>query len=174
MRQKLLFQVLNLLFQLLNSMKQLRKNCLRNWKTTEEALWNQKQKKRLEGSWFVWRTGELHCISTIQWDISSVQSYIVKGKTCRFSTLFNRDADSMPRVWTGKEDIKAITKTACSAIGQMSVLYIWNINGLYCSSWKLFSILLQSMKLLATLAAIRLDEAVGNHLIHVPPVRGRR
>ncbi|XP_066308875.1 uncharacterized protein [Miscanthus floridulus] len=32
----------------------------------------------------------------------------------------------------------------------------------------------ESMKLLATLAAIRLDEAVGNHLIHVPPVRGRR
>jgi hypothetical protein len=48
----------------------------------------------------------------------------------RFSTLFSRDADSMPRMWTGKEDIKAITKTARSA----------------------------SMKLLATLAAIRLDE----------------
>ncbi|KAJ3701927.1 hypothetical protein LUZ61_005632 [Rhynchospora tenuis] len=48
----------------------------------------------------------------------------------RFSTLFSRDADSMPRVWTGKEDIKAITKTARSA----------------------------SMKLLSTLAAIRLDE----------------
>ena len=41
-------------------------------------------------------------------------------------------------------------------------------------NYSLFSILLQSMKLLATLAAIRLDEAVGNHLIHVPPVRGRR
>ncbi|TVU34204.1 hypothetical protein EJB05_16035 [Eragrostis curvula] len=48
----------------------------------------------------------------------------------RFSTLFSRDADSMPRVWTGKEDIKAITKTARSA----------------------------SMKLLSTVAAIRLDE----------------
>ncbi|KAJ1279210.1 hypothetical protein BS78_04G138000 [Paspalum vaginatum] len=48
----------------------------------------------------------------------------------RFSTLFSRDADSMPRVWTGKEDIKSITKTARSA----------------------------SMKLLATLAAIRLDD----------------
>ncbi|GJN18581.1 hypothetical protein PR202_gb05753 [Eleusine coracana subsp. coracana] len=33
----------------------------------------------------------------------------------RFSTLFSRDADSMPRVWTGKEDIKAITKTARSS-----------------------------------------------------------
>ncbi|TVU30023.1 hypothetical protein EJB05_21625 [Eragrostis curvula] len=42
----------------------------------------------------------------------------------------SRDADSMPRVWTGKEDIKAITKTARSA----------------------------SMKLLSQLAAIRLDE----------------
>lgn len=48
----------------------------------------------------------------------------------RFSMLFSRDADSMPRVWTGKEDIKAITKTARSA----------------------------SMKLLSTMAAIRLDE----------------
>ncbi|XP_044348906.1 protein ROOT HAIR DEFECTIVE 3 isoform X1 [Triticum aestivum] len=48
----------------------------------------------------------------------------------RFSTLFSRDADSMPRVWTGKEDIKAITKTARSA----------------------------SMKLLSTMAAIRLEE----------------
>uniref|UniRef100_A0A0E0C3S9 GB1/RHD3-type G domain-containing protein n=2 Tax=Oryza meridionalis TaxID=40149 RepID=A0A0E0C3S9_9ORYZ len=42
----------------------------------------------------------------------------------------SRDADSMPRVWTGKEDIKAITKTARSA----------------------------SMKLLSTMAAIRLEE----------------
>ncbi|ONM40595.1 Protein ROOT HAIR DEFECTIVE 3 [Zea mays] len=48
----------------------------------------------------------------------------------RFSMLFSRDADSMPRVWTGKEDIKAITKTARSA----------------------------SMKLLSTMAAIRLEE----------------
>uniref|UniRef100_A0ACD5VXX5 Uncharacterized protein n=1 Tax=Avena sativa TaxID=4498 RepID=A0ACD5VXX5_AVESA len=48
----------------------------------------------------------------------------------RFTMLFSRDADSMPRVWTGKEDIKAITKTARSA----------------------------SMKLLSTMAAIRLDE----------------
>jgi hypothetical protein len=33
----------------------------------------------------------------------------------RFSTLFSHDSDSMPRVWTGKEDIRAITKTARSA-----------------------------------------------------------
>ncbi|KAJ6803042.1 protein ROOT HAIR DEFECTIVE 3-like [Iris pallida] len=48
----------------------------------------------------------------------------------RFSTLFSRDSDSMPRVWTGKEDIRAITKTARSA----------------------------SLKLLSVMAAIRLDE----------------
>ncbi|KAF5727860.1 Root hair defective 3 GTP-binding protein (RHD3) isoform 2 [Tripterygium wilfordii] len=47
----------------------------------------------------------------------------------RFSTLFTHDSDSMPRVWTGKEDIRAITKTARSA----------------------------SLKLLSALAAIRLD-----------------
>lgn len=34
----------------------------------------------------------------------------------RFSMLFNNDSDSMPRVWTGKEDIRAITKTARTAV----------------------------------------------------------
>ena len=34
----------------------------------------------------------------------------------RFSTLFSRDSDSMPRVWTGNEDIRAITKVARSAV----------------------------------------------------------
>ncbi|XP_076937885.1 protein ROOT HAIR DEFECTIVE 3-like isoform X2 [Bidens hawaiensis] len=48
----------------------------------------------------------------------------------RFTSLFNHDSDSMPRVWTGKEDIRTITKTARSS----------------------------SLKLLSVLAAIRLDE----------------
>ncbi|XP_057797183.1 protein ROOT HAIR DEFECTIVE 3 [Salvia miltiorrhiza] len=48
----------------------------------------------------------------------------------RFSTLFSHDSDSMPRVWTGKEDIRAITKTARSA----------------------------SLKLLSVMAAVRLDD----------------
>lgn len=48
----------------------------------------------------------------------------------RFSTLFSHDSDSMPRVWTGKEDIRAITKTARSS----------------------------SLKLLSVMAAIRLDD----------------
>ncbi|OMO70752.1 Root hair defective 3 GTP-binding protein [Corchorus capsularis] len=52
----------------------------------------------------------------------------------RFSTLFSHDSDSMPRVWTGKEDIRAITKTARSA----------------------------SLKLLSVMAAIRLDDAPDN------------
>ncbi|KAK4772079.1 hypothetical protein SAY86_013854 [Trapa natans] len=52
----------------------------------------------------------------------------------RFESLFSRDADSMPRVWTGKEDIRAITKTARSA----------------------------SLKLLSTMAAIRLDDETDN------------
>ncbi|GMH03757.1 hypothetical protein Nepgr_005596 [Nepenthes gracilis] len=33
----------------------------------------------------------------------------------RFTTLFSHDSDSMPRIWSGKEDIKAITKLARSA-----------------------------------------------------------
>ncbi|XP_073120651.1 protein ROOT HAIR DEFECTIVE 3-like [Henckelia pumila] len=48
----------------------------------------------------------------------------------RFSTLFGQDTDSMPRVWTGKEDIRAITKSARSA----------------------------SLKLLSIMAAIRLTD----------------
>lgn len=48
----------------------------------------------------------------------------------RFTTLFSNDSDSMPRVWSGKEDIKAITKVARSA----------------------------SLKLLSVMAAIRWDD----------------
>ncbi|KZV51416.1 hypothetical protein F511_20580 [Dorcoceras hygrometricum] len=48
----------------------------------------------------------------------------------RFLKLFSQDSDSMPRVWTGKEDIRAITKTARSS----------------------------SLKLLSVMAAIRLDD----------------
>ncbi|CAA2992130.1 protein ROOT HAIR DEFECTIVE 3-like isoform X1 [Olea europaea var. sylvestris] len=48
----------------------------------------------------------------------------------RFTTIFSHDSDSMPRVWTGKEDIRAINKTARSA----------------------------SLKLLSVMAAIRLDD----------------
>ncbi|PIA46775.1 hypothetical protein AQUCO_01500372v1 [Aquilegia coerulea] len=52
----------------------------------------------------------------------------------RFSTLFSHDSDSMPRIWTGKEDIRAITKTARSA----------------------------SLKLLSVMAAVRLDDDSDN------------
>ncbi|KAK7349247.1 hypothetical protein VNO77_06459 [Canavalia gladiata] len=48
----------------------------------------------------------------------------------RFTMLFSHDSDSMPRIWTGKEDIRAITKTARSA----------------------------SLKLLSVMAALRLDD----------------
>ncbi|TQD91261.1 hypothetical protein C1H46_023187 [Malus baccata] len=52
----------------------------------------------------------------------------------RFARVFNYDSDSMPRVWTGNEDIKSITKDARTA----------------------------SLKLLSTMAAIRLDEKPDN------------
>lgn len=48
----------------------------------------------------------------------------------RFSSLFSHDSDSMPRVWTGKENIRAITKDARS----------------------------RSLKLLAVMAALHLEE----------------
>ncbi|XP_059638453.1 protein ROOT HAIR DEFECTIVE 3-like [Cornus florida] len=52
----------------------------------------------------------------------------------RFSTLFSHDADSMPRIWSGKEDIRAITKTARSS----------------------------SLKLLSVMAVIRLEDEADN------------
>ncbi|KAM1484537.1 hypothetical protein TB2_035671 [Malus domestica] len=52
----------------------------------------------------------------------------------RFAVVFNYDSDSMPRVWTGNEDIRSITKDARTA----------------------------SLKLLLTMAAIRLDEKPDN------------
>ncbi|KAF3450609.1 hypothetical protein FNV43_RR06698 [Rhamnella rubrinervis] len=55
---------------------------------------------------------------------------VLSGMKERFTTLFSHDSDSMPRVWTGKEDIRSITKTARSA----------------------------SLKLLSCLAAIRLND----------------
>ncbi|KAJ4755860.1 hypothetical protein LUZ62_090265 [Rhynchospora pubera] len=48
----------------------------------------------------------------------------------RFATVFSHDKDSMPRVWTGREDIRAITKEARTA----------------------------ALKLLAMLAAVRLED----------------
>lgn len=34
----------------------------------------------------------------------------------RFATVFNHDEDSLPRVWTGKEDIRTITRDARVAV----------------------------------------------------------
>lgn len=36
----------------------------------------------------------------------------------RFSTVFNHDEDSMPRVWTGKENVRIITKEARATVPQ--------------------------------------------------------
>ncbi|KAG2728813.1 hypothetical protein I3760_01G221700 [Carya illinoinensis] len=47
----------------------------------------------------------------------------------RFSTLFSHDSDSMPRVWTANEDIRAITKTARSAsLKLLSVMVVTRLN----------------------------------------------
>ncbi|KAK1351898.1 hypothetical protein POM88_053903 [Heracleum sosnowskyi] len=52
----------------------------------------------------------------------------------RFTTVFNHDDDSLPRVWTGKEDIRTITRDARAA----------------------------SLKLLSTMVVIHLDEREDN------------
>jgi hypothetical protein len=57
--------------------------------------------------------------------ISSI--YTKLKQIYRSSTQFSRDAGSMSKVWTRKEDIKAITKTAHSVVRQMLIfntLYI--------------------------------------------------
>ncbi|KAJ0981662.1 hypothetical protein J5N97_009917 [Dioscorea zingiberensis] len=70
----------------------------------------------------------------------------------RFSSVFSHDTDSMPRVWTGKEDIRTITKQARAA----------------------------ALELLSVLVAIRLDEKpdkvehiLKSTLIDVPVVQAR-
>ncbi|KAK8546874.1 hypothetical protein V6N13_093913 [Hibiscus sabdariffa] len=52
----------------------------------------------------------------------------------RFTTVFSHDSDSMPRIWTGKEDIRAITRTARTGC----------------------------LKLLSVMAAIRLEDSDDN------------
>ncbi|XP_010542421.1 PREDICTED: protein ROOT HAIR DEFECTIVE 3 isoform X2 [Tarenaya hassleriana] len=47
----------------------------------------------------------------------------------RFATIFSHDADSMPRVWTGKEDIRAITKMArSSSLKLLSVMAVTRLD----------------------------------------------
>ncbi|XP_021887568.1 protein ROOT HAIR DEFECTIVE 3 homolog 2-like [Carica papaya] len=61
----------------------------------------------------------------------------------RFSTVFNHDKDSMPRIWTGKEDIKAITKEArSSALSLLSVMAAIRLDE---TSDKIESVLLASL-----------------------------
>lgn len=38
------------------------------------------------------------------------------GNIVRFLTVFSHDNDSLPRVWTGNENIRTITKEARSAV----------------------------------------------------------
>nr|CAD1822487.1 unnamed protein product [Ananas comosus var. bracteatus] len=81
----------------------------------------------------------------------------------RFSTVFNHDKDSLPRVWTGKEDIRAITKEARSAEEKTKFRNIF------------------ALKLLVVFAAIRLDDkpdkienALSSSLLEQGPVSQSR
>ncbi|KAF6148812.1 hypothetical protein GIB67_038145 [Kingdonia uniflora] len=71
-----------------------------------------------------------HAISVVEGKAREEAGRVLIHMKERFSTLFSHDADSIPRVWTGKEDIRAITKAARS----------------------------ESLKLLSVLAAVRLDD----------------
>eukprot|EP00850_Spirogloea_muscicola_P012497 SM000081S22631 [mRNA] locus=s81:188171:199824:+ [translate_table: standard] len=54
----------------------------------------------------------------------------------RFNMVFSRDAESMPRVWKGDEDIRAITRDARAAVGYLDT----------------------ALRLLAVVAAVRLNK----------------
>jgi hypothetical protein len=55
--------------------------------------------------------------------ISHFINFLTEGETLtmfpvisRFTTVFSHDKDSIPRVWSGKEDVRAIAKEARSAV----------------------------------------------------------
>ncbi|KAJ4953653.1 hypothetical protein NE237_030485 [Protea cynaroides] len=75
-----------------------------------------------------------HAISVVEAKAREEAGRVLIRMKDRFSTLFSHDSDSMPRVWTAKEDIRTITKTARSG----------------------------SLKLLSVVAVIRLDEDADN------------
>ncbi|XP_050145057.1 protein ROOT HAIR DEFECTIVE 3 homolog 2-like [Malus sylvestris] len=72
-------------------------------------------------------------VANFELDNETVVKIMIHMKD-RFAVVFNYDSDSMPRVWTGNEDIRSITKDARTA----------------------------SLKLLLTMAAIRLNEKPDN------------
>lgn len=75
----------------------------------------------------------------------------------RFGTIFSHDSDSMPRVWTGKEDLRAITKLARSAVWSAIPILC-----LVCKAWESLNtslwFLVQSLKLLSVMAVLRLGD----------------
>ncbi|KAL6223285.1 hypothetical protein ACLB2K_006672 [Fragaria x ananassa] len=73
-------------------------------------------------------------IQQVDWDTSKVRDKLKRDMEAHIASVsaasYLHDSDLMPRVWTGKEDIRAITKTARSV----------------------------SLNLLSVMAAIRLDD----------------
>ncbi|KAF9600280.1 hypothetical protein IFM89_005866 [Coptis chinensis] len=61
----------------------------------------------------------------------------------RFSTVFSHDNDSMPRVWTRKEDIRKITKDACAA--SLKILFVMAALRLEDKSDKIENVLFSSL-----------------------------
>jgi len=48
--------------------------------------------------------------------VSEEKNLTLFSVVARFTTVFSHDKDSIPRVWTGKEDVRAIAKDARSAV----------------------------------------------------------
>ncbi|TVU25032.1 hypothetical protein EJB05_27508, partial [Eragrostis curvula] len=71
-----------------------------------------------------------HARSVVEMKAREAAANVLMRMKERFSTVLNRDRDSMPRTWTGDEDIRAITREAR----------------------------LEALRLLSVMAAIRLDD----------------
>ncbi|KAK9055677.1 hypothetical protein SSX86_026762 [Deinandra increscens subsp. villosa] len=66
---------------------------------------------------------ESYAIDTVEGKAKEEAGKVLHSMKERFTTIFNHDNDLMPRTWTGKEDIRAINKTArTSALKLLSVL----------------------------------------------------
>nr|GEW29119.1 protein root hair defective 3-like [Tanacetum cinerariifolium] len=102
---------------------------VRNSKLSDlSTLYESKLNEALHGPDFLSKL-ENHARDVVEKKAKEEAGRVVYLMKERFTSIFNHDSDQMPRVWTGKEDIREITKTARAS----------------------------SLKLLSVLAAIRLD-----------------
>ncbi|KAL0908042.1 hypothetical protein M5K25_022507 [Dendrobium thyrsiflorum] len=73
---------------------------------------------------------EKYAINIVESKAKEEARRVLMNMKDRFETVFSCDSDLMPRLWTRKEDIKAITKMACLAsLKSLSVLAVIRLDG---------------------------------------------